>query len=162
MFPIHTSPLGQDIGTCGGQLTAVPSHVLCGSNVESWHEVTGPQGVVPPATTLSAGHAAEDPVQFSATSQTPADARQGVVFGRNPSAGHAAEDPVQFSATSQTPADARQGVVADANPSAGQVAEVPVQFSAMSQMPADVRQGVVAGAKPLAGQVAEVPLHFAA
>src|ERR1700690_77942 len=119
MLNAHT-PGRQDIGVCCGQLTLMPSHALCGSNVKmSWHEVAGPQAV-PFATTLSAGHAAEAPVQFSARSQTSAAGRQTFVEDRNPSAGQVAEVPVQFSATSQMPASARQRVVAGAKPLGGQ------------------------------------------
>jgi len=61
----------------------------------------------------SAGHAALDPVQFSAVSQTPAAARQTVVEDAKPSAGHAPLVPVHVSATSQVPAEGRH-VVPDA------------------------------------------------
>src|SRR2546428_13479377 len=50
------------------------------------------------------------PVQFSATSHGPADARQTVAADWKPSAGQLALLPVQFSATSHGPADARQTV----------------------------------------------------
>jgi hypothetical protein len=59
----------------------------------------------------SAGHAALEPVQFSAGSQTPADARHSNELGRNASAGHALFTPSQLSAGSHTPALARQTAV---------------------------------------------------
>jgi hypothetical protein len=61
---------------------------------------------------VSEGHAALNPVQFSATSQMLADGRQTVVGGWKESAGQASDNPPQFSATSQMPADARQPVPA--------------------------------------------------
>jgi hypothetical protein len=76
----------------------------------------------------SAGHVGLDPVQFSAGSQTPADARHSTVLGWNTSAGQPLFTPSQFSATSQTPALARHCAVL--LPSAGHVALEPVQFSA--------------------------------
>ena len=57
------------------------------------------------------GHALLLPVQFSAGSQEPVEARQTVEFDAYPSIGHAAAEPVQYSATSQTPFCARQTVV---------------------------------------------------
>ena len=56
------------------------------------------------------GHVALDPVQFSATSQKAAEARQTVVAGWKESVAQATDDPLHVSATSQTPADARQTV----------------------------------------------------
>src|SRR5436190_1599862 len=85
----------------------------------------------------SAGHALLAPVQFSCTSQIPAEPRQTVVLEAKLSAGHELLVPVQFSATSQTPAAAaRQTVVLEAKLSAGHELLVPVQFSATSQTPA--------------------------
>ena len=63
-----------------------------------------------------------DPVQFSATSHTPAAARHSVPELATPSTGQAVLDPVQVSATSHTPAEPRQTVVLNAKPSAGQLA----------------------------------------
>ena len=54
------------------------------------------------------GQGALEPVQFSAGSQTPVDARHCVVELWKRSVGHVAVEPVQFSATSHTPADVRQ------------------------------------------------------
>jgi hypothetical protein len=58
----------------------------------------------------SVGHAADEPVQLSAASHSPAAARQTVVDGWNPSVGHVKVVPLHVSATSQEPADARQTV----------------------------------------------------
>jgi hypothetical protein len=63
-------------------------------------------------TNESAGHAADDPVQVSGRSHTPALGRQTLV--KKLSAGQPTAAPVQVSATSQTPAEARQ-VVAGVN-----------------------------------------------
>src|SRR5262249_13219649 len=92
----------------------------------------------------SLGQAAEVPVQVSATSHTPAEARHTVVEGWKPSAGQAADVPVHVSATSQGPADARQTVVEGWKPSAGQGLPVPLQGSATSHGPVDARQTVPA------------------
>jgi hypothetical protein len=53
-----------------------------------------------------AGQVVLDPVQFSATSQTPAEARHTI--DDNASGGHAALAPVHVSSGSHTPADGRQ------------------------------------------------------
>src|SRR5512147_1767854 len=65
---------------------------------------------VPSASNASLGQAALDPVQVSATSQTPASARHVVVLGRKASTGQVSLTPLQASTTSQTPAVARQVV----------------------------------------------------
>ena len=83
---------------------------------------------VPAATSTSPGHAAIAPVQVSATSHTPADARHVVVLGRNASVGQLTL-PLQVSATSQTPADARHTVPVATRASAGHAALVPPQTS---------------------------------
>ena len=51
------------------------------------------------------------PVQLSATSQTPVEARQTVDVGAKPSAGQALVEPVQLSVASQVERPARQTVV---------------------------------------------------
>ena len=60
----------------------------------------------------SAGQAAAEPVQFSATSHWLVAERQTVALETKLSAGQALLEPVQVSATSQTPAEARQLVPA--------------------------------------------------
>src|SRR5439155_930995 len=92
----------------------------------------------------SAGHAAPDPVQFSATSHGPAEARHTVLEDWKASAGHAALDPVQVSATSHAPADARQTVLEAWKPSAGPAARDPAPLPATSQGPAEGRHTVPA------------------
>jgi len=67
---------------------------------------------VPADSTTSAGQLAEVPVQLSAGSQSPAEARHSVVDGSNELAGQLAEVPVQLSAGSQAPAEARHVVPA--------------------------------------------------
>src|SRR5262249_25561702 len=69
----------------------------------------------------SAGQAQELPVQFSATSHCPAEARHTVLENTKASAGHAALVPVQFSARSQTPVVERQTVVEGAKASTAQL-----------------------------------------
>jgi hypothetical protein len=83
------------------------------TQVPAWHLSVCVQAlpslhVVPSGDLPSAGQLAELPVQLSATSQAPVDARQTVEDGAKWSAGQVALDPVQVSATSQTPAAARQ------------------------------------------------------
>jgi hypothetical protein len=73
----------------------------------------------------SAGHEALDPVQVSAGSQTPAEARHSVDEGEKASAGQLLFTPSQDSGTSQTPAEARQTAVLLA--SVGHAALEPVQ-----------------------------------
>jgi hypothetical protein len=68
--------------------------------------------LVPLAAYPSPGQLLLLPVQYSATSQVPAEARHAVVLGCVLSAGHVAVLPVQYSATSHTPAEARHSVVA--------------------------------------------------
>src|SRR6185503_19398778 len=62
----------------------------------------------PPGTFASAGQLALDPVQFSATSHSPAEERHTVVLAANPLAGQVALAPLQVSATSHTPAAERK------------------------------------------------------
>ena len=95
---------------------------------------------------MLAGHAAALPVQFSAVSQTPVEARQTVVLGRNVLAGHAADDPVQFSAVSQTPPEARQTYELGRNPVPGHARLTPSQTPLVSHAPAAAAQTVPAPA----------------
>src|SRR5437899_1602611 len=105
----------------------------------------------------SAGQAALAPVQVSATSQTPAEARHSTVTALKPSVGQALLTPSQLSATSQAPAAGRHTAVLLA--SAGQESVVPVQVSATSHAPAEARH--TAPALP-AGcwQVTLIPSHW--
>jgi len=63
-------------------------------------------------TNPSFGHAALEPVQFSATSQLPAAARQTTLADWNPSAGQLEFVPSQVSTTSHAPAAGRHVVPA--------------------------------------------------
>src|SRR5262245_31268654 len=78
------------------------------------------------------GQALDVPVQLSATSHSPAAARQMVVDGLKPSTHFPA--PSQESVPSQVPPFEVpvQAVVDGAKPSAGQAPDVPVQLSATS------------------------------
>ncbi len=87
---------------------------------------------------VSLGQVAEVPVQFSAVSHVPADARHSVDEDWKALAGQLALLPGHVSATSQVPADARQ-VVPDWNESEGHVALAAGHVSAVSQTPADAR-----------------------
>ena len=111
---------------------------------------------------MSEGHAALDPVQFSATSHGPAEARQTVDDDAKLFAGQFGPVPVQFSAGSHGPAEARQTVLEDWKASAGQAALDPVQFSATSHGPAEARQTVLEDWKPSAGHAALDPVQFSA
>src|SRR5262249_47022527 len=96
------------------QVLRDPSHASRGQRLPSLAHAR-------PAAFLSwAGQVAPPPVQFSASSHSPAAVRHGVVDGWNTSAGQLALAPLQFSATSHTPATGRHTVLLDAKPSAGQ------------------------------------------
>ena len=94
-----------------------------------------------------AGHAPDVPVQVSATSHWPADARHVTVAAWYTST-HALLVPVQWSAgsSSHTPLCElpMQCVVADWKASAGHVPDVPVHVSATSHCPAEARQVTLA------------------
>ena len=113
---------------------------------------------VPDGTFASAGQAAVDPVQFSATSHSPPADRQTVADDTKASAGHAALLPGQVSCTSHTPADERHTVPVW-KLSAGHAAAEPVQFSALSHTPADDRQTTLDDWNASAGQLALDPLQ---
>ena len=107
-----------------------------------------PVQVVVAVANPSAGHEPDEPLQLSATSHAPADARQVVVEGLYPST--QCPDPSQESVASQSPPFEVpvHEVVAEAKPSAGQAPDVPEQLSATSHAPADARQTVVDGLYP--------------
>src|SRR6266446_3619601 len=79
------------------QALLVPSH----TSLE--HGLPSSGHAVPAALLASVGHVAVDPVQFSAGSQIPAEARQIVLEGRKRLGGQVELVPVQFSATSHPP-----------------------------------------------------------
>jgi hypothetical protein len=106
-----------------------------------------------------AGQAVPVPGHVSATSHSPAEARQ-IVPLRKLSPGHAAPEPVQFSATSQTPAEVRHTLVFGRNRSVGQAADDPVQLSGRSQIPAEARHDVPPTTYELLGQTAELPVQY--
>ena len=86
------------------QTSLLPSH---------WSTVHGLPSLphdVPAGLLASAGQFALDPVQFSAGSHSPAEARHWLKGERKPSAGQVVLDPVQFSGTSHDPADERHTV----------------------------------------------------
>jgi hypothetical protein len=93
----------------------------------------------------SVGHVPLVPVQLSATSHCPADARQTVAFDLYTST-QLLLVPTQWSlaSSSQNPPCELpvQLVEADANPSVGHVPLVPVQLSATSHCPAEPRHTV--------------------
>src|SRR5262245_57457215 len=95
----------------------------------------------------SAGQPSVRPSQLSATSHTPAAARQTAVLFA--SGGQPLFTPSQFSARSQTPAGARHSAVLLA--SAGQATPTPSQVSATSQAPAEGRPTVVFGSTASGG-----------
>jgi hypothetical protein len=91
-----------------------------------------------------AGQFADEPVQLSGESHTPAELRQIVELGWKPSPGQPSFVPSQLSARSHTPADGRHGVLVGAFASAGHAVFAPSQVSATSQTPAAARQSVPA------------------
>src|SRR5205823_11709624 len=129
------------------------------------------------------------PVQWSAWSQSPAEARHCVLDDLKASAGHTVLEPVQVSSTSQKPAAARQtvpafpagcwqslvlpshssrlhglpssvhAVPADVLASAGQLALVPAQFSPGSHSPAEARPTVVDDSKASSGDAMLEPVQ---
>ena len=144
---------------------------------------------VPAGLLASAGQLADDPVQFSAGSHSPAEGRQTVLAGSKASAGHTVLAPLQVSSMSQGPAATRQtapalpagcwqvslepshssvlhgfpssvhAVPAGVLASAGQAADEPVQFSAGSHSPAEARQTTKLGSNMSFGQVLLVPVQ---
>jgi hypothetical protein len=111
---------------------------------------------------VSAGQLGPTPVQFSATSQPPADGRHTVVVGSRSFAGQLALTPVHVSAGSHAPALPLQTVTTLASVSAGHVAVLHVQFSATSHAPADGRHTVVAGTNAFAGHAVPEPSQLSA
>lgn len=129
----------QVVVTSAGQRTEAPEHVAWETAVLPTH-MAGRHTVVASAK-ASVGQLADAPLQTSATSQAPAEARQTVETAKA-SAGQPADVPVHDSATSQSPAEARHSVAEGTKASAGQAAELPLQTSAMSQGPAEGRHSV--------------------
>src|SRR5262249_12804183 len=156
----------------------------------SVHGLPSDKQIDPLGFNVSGGHVVEVPSQVSATSQSPASARQTVPalaggcwhrllvplhwsvvhgspsdvhaapLGRLASAGQLAALPGQFSAKSHSPAAARQTVAAEMKASAGQLLLTPLHDSAMSQTPAAARH--TAWLFVSTGQVLLVPSQFSA
>jgi hypothetical protein len=112
--------------------------VLVPLQVSVVHALPSSVHAVPLVFFASLGQLPLVPEHVSATSHSPADARQTVLADRNLSTGQSLLAPSQLSAVSQAPAEARQTAVLFA--SVGHVVDVPVQVSAMSQTPAAARQ----------------------
>jgi hypothetical protein len=127
------------------QAVLVPSHLSVVQMLPS-----SVHGV--PASLTSMGQAGLKPVHTSATSHSPAAARQDVPVGWNRSIGQSFVVPSHVSATSQFAAAERHTVVEDATAS-GQAALLPVHVSATSQSPLAARQTVVFGLNPRSTQV---------
>ena len=103
---VHALPSSQFSGVPTLQIPE-PSHVSA-----PLHTVASAQDVCD-GWKASVGQVALEPVQYSATSQSPAAALQTIVDGANVSAGQAALEPVHDSATSHaSPVEALQTVVA--------------------------------------------------
>jgi hypothetical protein len=117
---------------------------------------------VPSGWNESIGQVALEPVQLSATSQSPADGRQTAVLGANASGGHTAPAPVQVSATSQMPLAERHCCGAGAKASAGQSLPMPSQVSVTSQSPAEPRHSSVLAAFASGGHIGPVPVQLSA
>src|SRR5207247_2422196 len=193
LVPVQVSSTSQSPAAARHTVPALPAgcwQALCVPSHSSRLEgMPAAVDAVPAGSFASAGQVALDPVQCSAGSHSPAEARQTVVEGSKALAGQAVLVPVQVSSTSQTPAAERhtvpalpaggrragsepshssrlQGlpssvhaVPAGSFASAGQVALDPVQCSAGSHSPAEARQTVVEGSKALAGQAVLVPVQ---
>src|SRR5439155_1198051 len=163
--------------------------LLLPSHSSRLHGLPSSVHAVPAAVFASAGQLALVPVQWSAGSHSPAEARHTVLDDLNASAGQTVLEPVQVSSTSQKPAAARQtapalpagcwqslllpshssrlhglpssvhAVPAGVLASAGQLALVPVQWSAGSHSPAEVRQTVLEDLKASAGHTVLEPVQ---
>ena len=119
----------QGIGAGAGQFAVVPLHTA-----GEW-QLSPVAQTVPPGKKASGGQAAEEPVQDSGTSQTPAFGRQVVPAGTKGFGGQAAEEPVQVAGMSQAPVFWPQVVPAGTKGFGGQAAEEPVQAAGTSQAP---------------------------
>ena len=114
----------------------------------------------------SAGHAPLDPVQLSATSHWPAEARQTVVGDLKTSSQAVALVPEQWSAASSShapPCEAPvHAAVAGLKLFAGQALLVPSQLSGTSHWPAEGRHSVPAATLASAGQATLEPEQLSA
>src|SRR5436309_1987810 len=193
LVPVQFSSISQ--GPAAGRHTAPAFPAGCWqasfvpSHSSRLHGLPSLVHAVPAGSLASAGHVGPRPVQLSAGTHSPAEARRTAVAGVKASAGQTVLVPVQFSSTSHAPAAGRQpapalpagcwqasfvpshssrlhglpslvhAVPAGSLASAGHVAVDPVQFSAGSHSPADARQSAEDGRKTSAGQVLLVPVQ---
>src|SRR5205823_4553920 len=153
-------------GPAAGRHTAPPFPARCwqASFVPSQVSVVQrlPSSVhpVPAATFPSAGHAGPVPVQLSAASHSPAEARHTVKLDRKASGGQALLVPSHVSSTSHGPAIGRQ--TAPAFPAGcWQASSVPSQVSVVHALPSSVH-GVPPGALSSGGQAGPVPVQLSA
>src|SRR5439155_882928 len=113
---------------------------------------------VPFAMTLSAGHAALDPVQVSATSQESAAARQiAPMFPAG--CWHVTWVPSHWSSVQGLPSEVHAAPLVFFASAGHAPPAVPGQFSATSHSPAAVRHTKVLGWTTSAGQLVLVPVH---
>src|SRR5207244_407201 len=96
--PRHTAPA---LPAGCWQVSLEPSHS------SRLHGLPSSVQVVPAGLLSSAGQLADVPVQFSAGSHSPAEARHTTKLGRKSSGGQTVLVPVQFSSISQGPAEGR-------------------------------------------------------
>ena len=115
---------------------------------------------VPAGLFASEGQFGPVPVQFSAGSHTPADARHWVKAERNPSAGQVVPEPVQVSTSSQGPAAARHTAPA-LPPGCWQLSLLPSHSSRLQGFPSLV-QAVPGGCFASAGQTVLDPVQVSA
>src|SRR5437773_2032420 len=113
---------------------------------------------VPFAMTLSAGHAALDPVQVSATSQESAAARQiAPMFPAG--CWHVTWVPSHWSSVQGLPSEVHAAPLVLFASAGHALPAVPGQLSARSHSPAAVRHTKVLGLNTSVGQLALVPVH---
>ena len=194
LVPVQLSSTSQSPAAGRQTAPALPAgcwqSALEPSHSSRLHGLPSSVQVVPAGLLSSAGQLADVPVQFSAGSHSPAEARHTTKLGRKSSGGQTVLVPVQFSSISQGPAAGRHtapafpagcwqasfvpshssrlhglpslvhAVPAGSLTSAGQFGPLPGQFSAGSHSPAEARQTVVAGLKASAGQTVLVPVQF--
>src|SRR5438094_883364 len=193
LVPVQLSSTSQSPAAGRQTAPALPAgcwqSALGPSHPSRLHGLPSSVQVVPAGLLSSAGQLADVPVQFSAGSHSPAEARHTTKLGRKSSGGQTVLVPVQFSSISQGPAAGRHtapafpagcwqasfvpshssrlhglpslvhAVPAGSLTSAGQFGPLPGQFSAGSHSPAEARQTVVDGLKTSAGQVVLVPVQ---
>src|SRR5204863_327607 len=112
LAPVQLSATSQGPAAARHVAPALPAgcwqKLLAPLHSSALHGLPSSVQAVPAGLFAPARRAADDPVQCSAGSHSPAENRHVVVAGSNASAGHVVLVPVQFSSTSQGPAAARQ------------------------------------------------------